>query len=128
MRFISLVSGKTPCYIGGSDKGRQGFSCIFLLNEERFRTPESSKSGGRNGLHPELRSLLPFQRWLGDHDQTWQVSNKCGQMVFIDASILGYSWCFQKNGALMGMHILCCIFVCIFFFFFKSSHHSGSRL
>ena len=23
------------------------FSCIFLVNEERFRTPESSKSQGR---------------------------------------------------------------------------------
>ena len=28
-----------------SDNGRQGW-CIFLLNGERFRTPESSKSQG----------------------------------------------------------------------------------
>ena len=36
-----------PCHIGGAIAS-QGW-CIFLLNEERFRTPESSKSKGRLG-------------------------------------------------------------------------------
>ena len=36
-----------PTIFSWSDRGRQGFSCIFLLNEELLGTPESSKSQGR---------------------------------------------------------------------------------
>ena len=43
-----LLCTSVPVILGERFSGRQGFSCIFPLNEELFRTPESSKSQGRN--------------------------------------------------------------------------------
>ena len=70
MRFISLVSGKSTFLYWGSDKGRQGFSCIFLLNEERFRTPESSKSRGRNVTILNSVHCFPFVSSVGSEIMT----------------------------------------------------------
>ncbi len=83
-----LLCTSVPVIMGERFSGRQGLSCIFLLNEELFRTPESSKSQKHSpatrGCHPKSKTRRWRARIFSSRPGTWWPSEINGASYQLD--------------------------------------------
>ena len=89
-----------PRDIRGSDFGARNFSCFFLLNEERFRTPESSTSQDsfkKNGTTKNRADFFSASPGGGKIWEEGEEGKACGLIDAFAEMVRFFQWFFMSK-------------------------------